>query len=129
MRRPCNGPGWCAHSPSRSALATPPTGERQRPKQTPARNLLERLETHRTAVLVFMQDCTVPFEHNQAERDLRMQKVTQKVCGCFRSPQGADYFCRIRGYISTLRKQEYSILDGLTSVFTGQPYMPRLGVT
>jgi hypothetical protein len=53
-------------------------------------------------------------------------KVKHKVSGSFRSADGADYFCRIRGYVSTLRKQDYSILDGLTSVFTGQPYMPRL---
>jgi transposase len=46
--------------------------------------------------------------------------------GCFRSAQGADQFCRIRGYISTLRKQGYSVLDGITSVFAGQPFMPRL---
>jgi len=103
-----------------------PTGKRGRPKQTPARNLLDRLETHRVAILAFLHDFRVPFDNNQAERDLRMLKVKHKISGCFRSPQGAAYFCRIRGYLSTLRKQDYSILDGLTSVFAGQPYMPRL---
>jgi transposase len=103
-----------------------PTGQRGRPKQTPARNLLNRLVAHRAAILAFLHDVRVPFDNNQAERDLRMLKVKHKVSGCFRSTDGADYFCRIRGYLSTLRKQGYSILDGLTSVFAGQPYMPRL---
>ena len=105
---------------------SPPTGRRGRTKQTPARNLLDRLITHRGAVLAFLPDFHAPFDNNRAERDLRMIKVKLKVSGCFRSPEGADYFCRIRGYISTLRKQDYSAFDGLVSVFAGQPYMPRL---
>jgi transposase len=109
--------------------ANPPpklTGKRGRPKRTPARNLLDRLATHRGAILAFLHDFRVPFDNNQAERDLRMLKVKGKVSGCFRSTDGADQFCRIRGYISTLRKQGYSVLDGLTSVFAGPPLMPQL---
>ena len=104
----------------------PPTGRRGRPKQTPARNLLDRLIAHRGAILAFLYDFDVPFDNNRAERDLRMIKVKLKVSRCFRSPAGAAYFCRIRGYISTLRKQDCSIFEGLVSVFAGQPYMPQL---
>ena len=102
------------------------TGQRGRPRQGPIRSLLLRLKNHPSAVLAFMHDFRVPFDNNLAERDLRMAKIRQKIAGCFRSWSGAEIFCRIRGYISTMRKQGHNILEALSSVFAGHPRMPRL---
>jgi len=73
-----------------------------------------------------MHDFQVPFDNNLAERDLRMVRVRQKISGGFRSWRGAEIFCIIRGYISTLRKQAQNVLAALNTVFAGQPQMPRL---
>jgi transposase len=97
---------------------------RGRIKQSPARNLLERLWLNQEEVLAFLHDLASPFDNNQAERDLRMLKVQQKVSGSFRSGGGAAAFARIRGYLSTLRKQGYALLAALEALFAGQPLYP-----
>ena len=98
--------------------------KRGRVKQSKPRNLLKRLRDHRDEVLAFLFDPTVPFTNNLAERDLRMVKVKHKISGTFRSHLGALCYCRIRGYISTMKKQNINIISALSSVFVGNPLSP-----
>jgi transposase len=109
-------------------INTPPQAKpkRGRPKQTKAQNLLDRLEYHEDSVLAFFHDLRVPFTNNLAEQDIRMIKVRQKISGCFRTLQGAQSFARIRGYLSSCRKNGLNLLQSITHSLTGQPSLPEM---
>jgi transposase len=106
-----------------AAQPPPPrtSARRGRPKQTPAKNLLDALLGQATRVLAFLSDLRVPVTNNQAERDLRMVKLQQKISGTFRSDEGATAFCRLRSYLGTMRKQGRNMLAALTAIFLGRP--------
>lgn len=98
--------------------------KRGRPRKTKALNLLERMRDYRAEILLFMKDFSVPFDNNLAERDLRMTKVKMKISGTFRSWGGAHSFCRIRSYISTVKKNSIPVLPALEDAFYGKPFIP-----
>lgn len=101
-----------------------PEGKRGKAKQSYPKNLLDRLKDRQHEVLRFISDTNVPFDNNLVERDQRMNKVKQKVSGTFRSQGGANEFCRIRGYISTVKKHSLSVLNALYDALCGRPFIP-----
>ena len=110
--------GWQAHPPP------PRTGRQGRPRLGTAGSLLRRLDIYQDDVLRFATDFRVPFDNNQAERDIRMIRVQQKISGSWRSETGADAYLAVRSYLSTARKQHHNALNTLQQLFTGTPWLP-----
>lgn len=111
--------GFTAQAPPKSEEVPKRKGKQ---KQSAAKNLLDALLKRAEQVLAFLDDLSLPFTNNLAERDLRMVKVQQKISGSFRSEAGATAFCTIRSYLSTMRKQSRSMLEAMSAVFTGSPF-------
>ena len=99
-------------------------GKHGRKKQSKAKNLLDRCSKYQKEILAFMRDPSIPFTNNQAERDLRMMKLKQKISGTFRSEKGARNFCRVRGFISMIKKHGRQVFPELMRVFEGAPFIP-----
>jgi transposase len=93
------------------------TGSRGRLKNSKGMNLLNRLIDYKHSVLAFAFDESIPFTNNQAERDIRHCKTKQKISGCFRSFEGAQYYARISSITSTLKKNSLNILECFRGLF------------
>ena len=97
---------------------SPETGKKE-PKSY-ARRLVERLERYRDEVCLFFTNFTVPFDNNQAERDLRPVKTKMKVSGVMRTERGAEAYVIIRSFISTAKKHGTNVIVALRLAFSGR---------
>lgn len=98
----------------------PPLGKLHNKKRK-GHNLALRLRDFKDCTLRFLERKDVPFTNNQAEQDIRMMKVKQKISGGFRTPQGAEIFCIIRGFLSTCRKQGLNLFQSLSNTISNSP--------
>lgn len=86
-------------------------------KKTDSLLLLECFRDKKAEIFRFFHQKEAPFDNNLAERDIRMFKLKQKISGCFRTEKGAKIFCRVRSYISTLKKQGKNVWEKLCAIF------------
>lgn len=101
-------------------IETKPKGKRGRPKKGKTRSLIDRFVNHKGEVCLFINDFSIPFSNNQAEQDIRMIKVKQKVSGCFRTKSGADTFVTVMSYIGTAKKHKINTFTAIKSAITNQ---------
>jgi transposase len=95
--------------------------KRGRPKKGKVLSLVERLTTHKEAIFLFLKNFAVPFDNNQAERDIRMIKTKTKVSGCFRSIEGASNYLKIMSYVGTAKKLKINSYEAIRQAILGTP--------
>ena len=95
--------------------------KRGRKKKGKILALIERLDNYKASVCLFIRNFNVPFDNNQAERDIRMIKVKTKVSGCFRTEEGARDYLKIMSYIGTAHKQGYNAYEAIKNAISGNP--------
>ena len=101
----------------------PKTTEKKRGRKKKGKilALVERLANYKASVCLFIHNFMVPFDNNQAERDLRMIKVKTKVSGCFRTEEGARDYLKIMSYVGTAHKQGYNAYEAIKNALSGHP--------
>ena len=101
----------------------PETTEKKRGRKKKGKilALVERLANYKASVCLFIHNFNVPFDNNQAERDLRMIKVKTKVSGCFRTEEGARDYLKIMSYVGTAHKQGYNAYEAIKNAISGHP--------
>ena len=100
---------------------------RDKVKNTKAFNLFKRLVEFKEETLRFMTNLNIPFDNNGSKQDIRNGKVKQKISGCIRSEKGAKWYCRIRSYVSSARKQGQNIFEALLIAMNNYRNHPLLG--
>ena len=98
-------------------------GTRGKQARGRALSLLDRFKHKSSEILDFIFDLDKPFDNNQAERDIRMTKIKQKISGTFRSSEMAQVFCRIRSFISTAIKHNKNILEAIADIYKGKVFL------
>lgn len=108
---------------ARNENPVPETTEKKRGRKKKGKilALVERLANYKASVCLFMKNFMVPFDNNQAERDIRMIKVKTKVSGCFRTEDGARDYLKIMSYIGTAHKQGYNAYESIKNAISGNP--------
>jgi len=99
--------------PLSAAGAAKDAKRRGRAPRRTGHNLLLRFAARKEDALRFLHDPAVPFSNNEAERDVRMMKLRQKISGGFRAVEGADDFASIRSFLATAREQGWNIIEAL----------------
>ena len=95
--------------------------KRGRKKKGKVLSLVERLAAHKASICLFITNIAVPFDNNQAERDIRMVKTKTKVSGCFRSLDGAKDYLKIMSYVGTAKKQKINPYEAIRQAILGTP--------